>query len=462
MDYDLHRGMRDLGSDPEVRATRFPIEQLLRRAHRRRAARATALGAVGATTVAALTFGGIALTGDLHPDPAPPVVVPTQSATSAPDPTPTSAPEPTESPFEPDLSACGTTRGPTMYDYDTDLTMADVGAPNSEPGEDVHTVVTFGTSQQWAGDRVSVAPLEAVLTNAADLSTSAESTVIAVPAAPLRAPSAQVLIDGTMGAPGAGALLAMDIPFVMCPGTPGAGSSPPAGSYTLWFEGRMVHDGTTLTNRGAWLVTVGAPPEQPSVADDAGLPPQLDMPAEQYRLDLGRCGSSTAQLDAIAGSNPVITGGTHYVAETSTWYRALPSGQATLWFRTEAGWWADTDSWPGPESSEITVLDAVVAPATPGDHAIWGTGPMLSSGPVAGLLAGPVTPFAWNGPLSMDLPITWCDGSTTVPDGVWALYVKVQQNVSGTGVAPWSSTGIFWVAQVLAVGPDAYPGTWPY
>lgn len=31
-----------------------------------------------------------------------------------------------------------------------------------------------------------------------------------------------------------------------------------------------------------------------------------------------------------------------------------------------------------------------------------------------------------------------------------------------TDDAPWSTTGIVWVAQVLAVGPDAYPGTWPY
>ena len=470
MDYDLHRGMHDLGSDPEIHATRLPLEHLLRRAHRRRAARATALGAVGTTTVAALAFGAIALTGTLHPDPAPPVVVPTQSATGEPDPTPTPTsaptPEPTQSPYEPDLSACGTTVDQTMYDYDTDLVLYDPEMPNPDPGEDVRTVVHFGTSQQWAGDRVSVAPLEAVLTDAHDIATSGEWTVIAVPAAPLRAPAAQVLVDGNMGAQGATATLDMDIPFVMCPGTPGAGSAPPAGSYTLWFKGRMVHDGTTLINRGVWRVTVGPPPEEPSLVDSLDLPPQLDMPAEQYRLDPDRCGSSTAQLDAIAGSELVVTGGKYFSPETgyTYWYLPVRSGLAAVPFFTTAGWQGDPDLgyWPRPDSSELTILDAVVAAVEPSDRKLWGKGPNLSSGQVAGLLAGPVTPFTPDGGISMDLPIAWCDGSTTVPDGQWALYVKVQQNVSGTDDAPWSTTGIFWVAQVLAVGPDAYPGAWPY
>ncbi len=96
MDYDLNRGLRDLGADPDVRAATLPLDRVLRRAHRRRAARVTGLSAVGATTVVALAVGGMAITGNLRPDPAPPVVVPTPSATASP--APTTTPSPTETP----------------------------------------------------------------------------------------------------------------------------------------------------------------------------------------------------------------------------------------------------------------------------------------------------------------------------------------------------------------------------
>lgn len=264
MDYDLNRGLRDLGDDPGVRAATLPLDRVLRRAHRRRAARVTGLSAVGATTVVALAVGGMAITGNLRPDPAPPVVVPspTPSATASPAPTttpsPTETPEPQETAYEPDLSACGTRMYDDINDHDTDLTMNAAEPPNPDLGEDVQMLVDFATGQEWAGDRVAVAPLEALLTSVDDV--AYQWTVIAVSAAPLRAPAAEVLADGRLdGLPGSSTSLDLDIPFVMCPGTQDAGSTPPVGSYLLWFRGQMVHADATLTNWGVWPVTVGTP-----------------------------------------------------------------------------------------------------------------------------------------------------------------------------------------------------------
>lgn len=329
MDYDLNRGLRDLGDDPDVRAATLPLDRVLRRAHRRRAARVTGLSAVGATTVVALAVGGMAITGNLRPDPAPPVVVPspTPSVTASPSPitapSPTETPEPREAqeaPYEPDLSACGTTLSEFDYDYDTDLMMTSAETPNPEPGESVRARVDLATGQDWAGDRVSIAPLDAFLTSMDDV--PYRWRVVAVPASPLRAASAAVLADGGLdGVPGAHTSLDVDIPFVMCPGAQGAGSTPPVDSYVMWFRGQMVHADTALANWGAWPVTVGTPPDtgwtgETSTPDPAAPTAPIDtlLPEGTTRIgpmmDHTSCGAPASDV-GVAPTSWQATGGTY-------------------------------------------------------------------------------------------------------------------------------------------------------
>lgn len=95
MDFDLRRGLQDLGNHAGADAGDLPVATLLRRAHRRRAAVTTAYGAVGAGTVTALAFGGVAL---LDREPEPPVAVdPTPTPTPSLTPTPTATPTATPS-----------------------------------------------------------------------------------------------------------------------------------------------------------------------------------------------------------------------------------------------------------------------------------------------------------------------------------------------------------------------------
>lgn len=98
MEFDLRRGLQDLGRQAGADAGDLPVTTLLRRAHRRRAAVTTAYGAVGAGTVTALAFGGVAL---LDRQPEPPVAVdptPTPTTTPSPAATPSATPSATSSP----------------------------------------------------------------------------------------------------------------------------------------------------------------------------------------------------------------------------------------------------------------------------------------------------------------------------------------------------------------------------
>ncbi|NTW38863.1 MAG: hypothetical protein HGA44_03075 [Cellulomonadaceae bacterium] len=97
MDHDLSRSLRDLSTAADTGDGHLPVDQILRRVHRRRARTAATYSAVGVTAVTALVVGGALL---VDRDDAPqlvPVVTPT-ATTPAPTPTPTATPTTTPSP----------------------------------------------------------------------------------------------------------------------------------------------------------------------------------------------------------------------------------------------------------------------------------------------------------------------------------------------------------------------------
>ncbi|QTE30940.1 hypothetical protein [Pengzhenrongella sicca] len=80
MDFDLRRGMRELGDDPGADGD-LPIDAIIRRVHRRRVLRASALGSVGMGVIGAIVLIGVAVAPHQVAPPAAPV--------------PTSTPRPT-------------------------------------------------------------------------------------------------------------------------------------------------------------------------------------------------------------------------------------------------------------------------------------------------------------------------------------------------------------------------------
>lgn len=462
MDYDLNRGLHDLGADPDVRAASLPLDRVLRRAHRRRAARVTGLSAVGATTVVALAVGGMAITGSLRPDPAPPVVVPSPAPTITASPTPTTAPPPTrtpepqETPYVPDLSACGTTLDGRIYDYGTDLALSAAEEPNPGPGENVRMLVDVATSQAWAGDRVSLAPLQALLTSSQDV--GSHSTVIAVPAAPLRAPAAQVLTEGGIGgAPGAHASLDLDIPFVMCPGTQDAGSTPPVGSYLLWLEGQMVHADATLDNWGVWSVTVGTPADTGSTGatppDSAvGPDPATPTPPGDKLLAEGttRIGPKMDQTSCGAPASDVGMGPTSWQATSGTLTASasagLVDGHVVVTMQVHRSGAALTDIQVRMPSFYVTAGMAVGSTGAlepSGTQRVIGAGNLGDhlpgdSGPGSPIQWVPVSSWAAGGTLRLenDIDVYTCTFmlGQTWPSGTYQVYPFTQVRTSDGSV----------------------------
>lgn len=95
MDHDLSRSLRDLSTAADMGDGHLPVDQILRRVHRRRARTAATYSAVGLTAATALVLGGVTFANRLDEPDLVPVVTPTPSAT--PTPTTTATPSPTPS-----------------------------------------------------------------------------------------------------------------------------------------------------------------------------------------------------------------------------------------------------------------------------------------------------------------------------------------------------------------------------
>ena len=96
MDFDLRRGLRDLGA-AHTWEGQLPVDALVARVHRRQTVRACAVGVVGAGAASALVFGGVAAANRQPHPPSVPVASPTWSTTANATPSPSPVPTPAAS-----------------------------------------------------------------------------------------------------------------------------------------------------------------------------------------------------------------------------------------------------------------------------------------------------------------------------------------------------------------------------
>lgn len=103
MEFDLQRGLRDLGGAPSVGPDTVPTDLVLRRVRRGRALRTAGIG----VAAAAVIVGAVVAVVALPRDPVPPADTPTPApeVTTTPAPTPFQTPEPTEAESEPAVVA---------------------------------------------------------------------------------------------------------------------------------------------------------------------------------------------------------------------------------------------------------------------------------------------------------------------------------------------------------------------
>lgn len=300
MDFDLHRGLRDLGEDPEIRAAAPPLARVLHRAHRRRAARLTTLSVVGATTAAAAVLGTMVLTGTIRPDPAPPVVVPTTTAAPSPiESTSPSEPASTLSPgpaWTPNLSRCGMagdTWMTAMTDQDTHVLVGDY--LNSGIGSVAGTVAQVDGNVIWdtdlAGQDASVEVLDAVVISLDE--SGATGSVVAVlgdqqdPSSVTIGPPTSDMTKDASDAP-----LRIDLPLATCDSS----TALQDGTYVLIarVEVTVGTDVTTVWG-GAWLTSGPEPTNPPATADTPTTPP-ID-PTVDLTHEVPACGTPYSETE---------------------------------------------------------------------------------------------------------------------------------------------------------------------
>jgi hypothetical protein len=261
---DLHDALHDLHHDFRGAVTDRPAGPVLAAARRRRTRTRVGYGAVGVGAAAALVVAGLNL-DSWQPTPPPPAVTsttapaptptPTPTRTAAPNPTPSWTPTP-ETPYEPDLSACGTSVDPGNAEEDgPGVSMAD--SWSADPGEPLS--LPWQVFVQGApGDRVAISAAGAYLTQGGPDARGDVTTVIGVATAALPGPAARVL--GEPNYPGSHystLALPLDLGFVMCPGADGAGGPPPKGDYLVWTAVTLTQDGSTSTLWGSAYGQVG-------------------------------------------------------------------------------------------------------------------------------------------------------------------------------------------------------------
>jgi hypothetical protein len=288
MTTDLREALRSLHDDARRDAADLPTRPLVARARRRRTLVRTGYGAAGLGTAAAVAVGGVALSGRLgRTTPPPPAVTttapaPSPSATHAAEPSPTPSWTPTAAaPFQPDLAACGTTFDP----YDGDINVYTEETWQVDPGATAR--LDYRVELEAApGERISVAPVTSVLVAAPPEGRTGDPVVVGVAGAPLPGLAARVLEpsvgegEGGDGAGWASLALPLDVPYVMCPGTTGAGGPPPAGQYEAWTRVQLVKDGTTHASWGSAYGAVGPWPHGPRQYAPEGTV-QIDSSADQ-------------------------------------------------------------------------------------------------------------------------------------------------------------------------------------
>lgn len=278
MDFDLQRGLRDLGADPAVRGTVLPVDTLLRRAHRRRAVRATTYSAVGTGAAAALVVGGVTLADARPPVHEPAPAAPTRTATATPRPTPTPTPTATPTPppppaFQPAWDLCGTE---VPFALSPDI-VPDEWASLTGNGPDFLVTAEVGaplTAQIEVWSALEPGPTALTATVGRGVLARVDSDgftreVVGVAAAP-------VALSGHGEASGVDgfALGTYETGFAACDSSPANGGDGtghlPEGHYMLIVELALGHDDGTSVSSSAWgTVVIGDPDD----TDDTATPP---------------------------------------------------------------------------------------------------------------------------------------------------------------------------------------------
>ncbi|WP_188079047.1 hypothetical protein [Actinotalea subterranea] len=322
MDFDLQRGLRDLGADPAVRGTVLPVDTLLRRAHRRRAVRATTYSAVGTGAAAALVVGGVTLADARPPVHEPAPAAPTRTATATPRPTPTPTPTATPTPppppaFQPAWDLCGTDADlewgrasgevglwgwATGEGADGEV-LADVGAPvraevrlmSLDDSGTVTATVGRSVLRVWNGD-------------------DATGSIAAVATSPVT-----LSVTGTTQPDGL-VLGTLDATFAACDSSPtagGGGAGPVAEDvYVLTVETILsAEDGTTTTTAASGLVVIGDPDDTDDTATPPPPPPAPPAPVTGDPSTLAPVGYGVGSIGVPACG--------------ATWFSSVPA--STWW-----------------------------------------------------------------------------------------------------------------------------------
>lgn len=318
MTTDLRDALRSLHDEARRDAADLHTRPLVARARRRRTLVRTGYGAAGLGTAAAVAVGGVALSGRLgRTTPPPPAVTstapaPSPSATHAAEPSPTPSWTPTAAaPFQPDLAACGTTLDVPQK---AALTFSTDEYAVADPGQPLTQVLDVGGIGH-PGERATVAVLGAVLVASGE-GTDPYGPVVGVAAGPLPGPAARVLGDPAYDVPdGTGhAMVSYEAPFVMCPGTDGAGGPPPQGLWSVWSQVQAVQDGAVRTAWGESSLQVGDVPPTPDPAPTSSALDPVILPEGTKRARTGdgmpvRTDQSSCSYDAatvtLAGSRPL-------------------------------------------------------------------------------------------------------------------------------------------------------------